>query len=174
MADALHAPAFLVFHGRFLEKVDNVIIMRANIDNVNHSEEVLELVHAVMHQVRAQQHQTLRDSSELTPMEARVLRFFGRQPGATQSALAQHSGRDKAQLARLVKGLRDRGLLVVQSDPDDRRLVGLAPSVEGEVVCRKLRQLERKLAAQAVQGFDAAEEEQLRALLQRVRANLRA
>jgi hypothetical protein len=36
-------------------------------------------------------------------MEGKVLGFFARHPGATQRDLAQHSGRDKAQLARLIK-----------------------------------------------------------------------
>jgi DNA-binding MarR family transcriptional regulator len=150
--------------------VDNVIIMPRSIDNVNHSEDVLELIHGLMHQVRAQAHQELR--GELTPMEARVLRFFSRHPGATQTDLAQHSGRDKAQLARLIKGLRDRGLLAT-APTEDRRQVSLVLSAEGEALQRRLRQLDRRLAARAVAGFSERDQEQLQALLQRVRENLR-
>lgn len=147
--------------------------MRETMDNVNHSEDVLELVHAVMHAVRAHQHQELRGMSDLTPLEARVLRFFGRHPGATQSDLAEHSGRDKAQLARLIKGLRERGLLEAQADEADRRHLRLVLSADGQAWWKRLRQLHRRLATQAVAGFDEKETAQLAALLRRLDGNLR-
>ncbi|MDB5753000.1 MAG: MarR family transcriptional regulator [Ramlibacter sp.] len=137
------------------------------------SGDLLELVHAVMHQVRARQQLALRDGVPLTPMEARVLRFFGRHPGCTQSDLAQHSGRDKAQLARLITGLRERGLLAGQADPADRRNLRLRLTDEGEALTRVLRQSLRKLGAQAAAGLSLAEREQLTALLQRVHGNLK-
>lgn len=137
------------------------------------SGELLELVHAVMHQVRARQQQSLRDGSPLTPMEARVLRFFARHPGATQSDLAQHSGRDKAQLARLITGLRERGLLACEPDPADRRNLRLSLTDEGEALARLLRQSLRKLGAEAAAGLSPAEREQLHDLLQRVHDNLK-
>lgn len=147
-------------------------------DNVNHSgtgpeDDVLEQVHAVMHLVRSQQYQVLREGlHDLTHMEGKVLGYFGRHAGATQSDLAQHSGRDKAQLARLVKGLRDRGLLACQADAADRRNQRLSLTADGQAVLRTLQQQARRLAVQAVAGMTAAEQQQLAALLQRVKANL--
>lgn len=150
------------------------------IDKVNHKakppgDEVLELVHAVMHQFRSQQFQVLRDGPhDLTYMESKVLGFFARHPGATQSELVQHSKRDKAQLARLIKGLRERGLLVGAADEGDRRNVHLALTTDGEAVQRALQRQARQLQSQATIGFNAAEREQLLALLQRVKHNLDA
>ena len=156
--------------------------MRKTIDNVNQlaakpssstGDEVLELVHTVMHQLRSQQYQALRDGPvELTHMESKVLGYFGREPGATQSDLVQHSGRDKAQLARLIKGLRERGLLEAEADEADRRNLRLRLTADGQGLLRALQQRTRKLNAQAVAGLSAAEREQLRALLQRLRDNL--
>lgn len=149
-------------------------------DNVNHSdgaepEHVLELIHTVMHQVRSQQYQVLRDGPHtITHMETKVLGFFGRHPGATQTDLAQHSGRDKAQLARLIKGLREQGLLDAQADTVDRRSVRLALTAQGRAVLDALEQASAHLAVQAVAGLSAAEQGQLLALLQRVRQNLAA
>jgi DNA-binding MarR family transcriptional regulator len=148
-------------------------IMRESMDNVNRRDDVLELVHAVMHQVRSRQHQELREGAELTPLEWRVLRFFGRHPGATQSDLAAHSGRDKAQLARLVKGLRDRGLLDAAEDEADRRHVRVTLSADGEALHKKARLLDRRLTAQAVRGLADQDQQLLRELLERVRDNLR-
>lgn len=134
---------------------------------------VLELVHAVMHQFRSQQHRAL-DASEggTTHMEAKVLGFFSRHAGATQSDLAQHSGRDKAQIARLIKGLRERGLLSGEADEADRRNVHLQLTDAGQAVQRALRQQARKLEARAVAGLDDAQRRQLVALLHHVKANL--
>jgi DNA-binding MarR family transcriptional regulator len=152
--------------------------MRKPVDTVNHQEQrsgegVLELVHTVMHQVRSLQSQALRGTPhDVTHMESKVLGFFARQPGATQSDLVQHSRRDKAQLARLIKGLRERGLLVAEADAADRRHQHLSLTSDGARVQRSLRACGRQLELQATDGLSAAERQQLQALLQRVKGNL--
>ncbi|WP_298931991.1 MarR family transcriptional regulator [uncultured Ramlibacter sp.] len=156
--------------------------MRKSVDNVNQEAgtpvnapetDVLELVHAVMHDYRSRQYRFLRDGPhDITHMDGKVLGFFGRRPGATQSDLVQHTGRDKAQLARLVKGLRERGLLQAQEDEADRRSVRLSLTDEGRAIQRTLQQQAARLRKQAVAGLDEAERAQLTALLQRVKTNL--
>ncbi len=153
-------------------------MMSKSIDIVNHKssvpdEDVLESIHAVMHLYRSQQHRALRDGPQaMTHMESKVLGYFGRQPGATQSDLAQHSGRDKAQLARLIKALRDRGLLAAEADATDRRNLRLTLTVEGRAAQRAVQQQAKRLGANAVAGFTAQETATLLALLQRVKGNL--
>ncbi len=162
--------------------------MRKQVDNVNHvgnapapapscraamAEAVLELVHTVMHQFRATQYRVLRDNAhEVTHMESKVMGFFARRPGATLSELVAHSGRDKAQLAKLVKGLRERGLLDAETDADDRRSVRLQLSAAGRAVQQALHAQARVLNERAVDGLSAPEQAQLVALLGRVKANL--
>ena len=152
--------------------------MRKNDDIVNHmrnapDDDILELVHALMHDYRSLQYRFLRDGPhDITHMDGKVLGFFGRHPGATQSDLALHSGRDKAQLARLIKGLRNRGLLAAAVDESDRRNVRLSLTAEGQTIQRALRQQAKRLSAQAVSGLSAPEREQLLALLRRVKGNL--
>ena len=160
--------------------------MRKPVDNVNHEDSpstsstkaaaadaVLELVHTVMHQFRSRQYQVLRDGlHDVTHMESKVMGFFAHHPGATLSDLAQHSGRDKAQLARLVKGLRERALLDAAADAVDRRNVHLTLSAEGHAVQQALRREGRTLNARAVDGLSAKEQAQLVELLGRVKANL--
>ena len=136
-------------------------------------DDVLELIHTVMHQYRARQYRFLRDGpSDITHMEGKVLGFFDRHPGGTQSDLAQHSGRDKAQLARLIKGLRDKGLLDAEADEADRRQVRLRLSDAGEQVQRELRRQARQVSAHALTGLSAAEQQLLMVLLKRVQAHL--
>ena len=153
--------------------------MRKSVDSVNHvdsaatADAVLELVHTVMHQFRSLQYQALRDGPhDITHMESKVMGFFSAHPGATLSELALHSGRDKAQLARLVKGLRERELLTAASDAADRRNVHLALSPAGHAVQQTLRRKARSLNARAVEGLDERQQRELVALLGQVKANL--
>ena len=154
--------------------------MRKTNDNVNHSHKnnedgVLDLIHTVMHQYRSQQYQALRDGPhDITHMESKVLGFFGRQPGATQSDLAKSSGRDKAQLARLIKGLRERGLLDAAADEADKRNLRLNLTADGQNILHVLRQQGMHLNGKAVTGMDQAEQLQLQQLLLRVKHNLDA
>jgi DNA-binding MarR family transcriptional regulator len=155
-------------------------IMAKPIDLVNQKadgagDDLLEAIHAVMHLVRSQQYRALRDGpGELTHMDGKVLGFFERHPGATQSELAAHSGRDKGQLARLIGGLKARGLLDARPDEADRRSVHLTLTAAGRSVQQTLQRRWRRLADLAVAGLGEAERRELLALLERVRANLAA
>ena len=150
--------------------------MRKMVDHVKHKDEaddVLEAIHCVMHLVRSQQFRLLREAEHgITHMESRTLGFFARNPGATLSDLAGHAQRDKGQLARLVGGLRERGLLEARVDEDDRRNQRLHLTAQGEQVQQVLRRQGRKVAADAVRGLSQQDRQQLLELLARVRANL--
>jgi len=154
--------------------------MRKINDNVNHSQEnnedgVLDLIHTVMHQYRSMQYQALRDGPhDITHMEGKVLSYFGHYPGSTQSDLAKHSGRDKAQLARLIKGLRDTGLLDAVADESDKRNVRLTLTMDGEAVLTTLRQQAKRLNTLALKDMVSNEQQELLQLLQRVKVNLDA
>jgi len=157
--------------------------MWKKVDNVNHvgsgpasmAEAVIDLVHTVMHQFRSTQYRVLRDKAhDVTHMESKVMAFFARHGGATLSDLVAHSGRDKAQLAKLVKGLRERGLLDAETDAGDRRSVRLRLSTAGRAVQQALHAEARVLNERAVAGLSAAEQAQLVTLLTRVKANLDA
>ena len=154
--------------------------MQKQIDIVNQlpstaDDGVLELIHDVMHRYRAQQFRVLRDGPyDITHMDGKVLGFFSRKPGATQRDVAQHTGRDKAQLARLIKGLRDQELLAAEADPSDRRNVRLSLTDAGQAVRLALQQQGKHLNAMAVAGITEVERDQLIVLLQRVGHNLSA
>lgn len=136
---------------------------------------VFDAIHDIMHLYRAQQYRALRDGAhELTHMEAKVLGYFMRHPGATQSDLTAHSGRDKAQLARLVRGLRDKGLLEATVDEADRRSTRLRVSDAGKAIARHVHRSGEQQAQVAAAHLDAGERRQLLALLEKVRASFDA
>lgn len=154
--------------------------MTKSYDNVNQmkpasEDDVLETVHAVMHAYRSLQYRFLRDGPHaITHMDGKVLGYFQRHPGATQSDLSQHTGRDKAQLARLIKGLRDQGLLRAEPDETDRRNLRLFVAADCQAIQQALQQQAGQLGARAIAGLSRAEHQQLLSLLQRVKDNLGA
>lgn len=153
---------------------------RKPVDNVNINpedapQEVFESIHAVMHMFRSEQYRAFRDGPRpLTHMEGKLIGFFARRPDATLSDLVAHSGRDKGQLARLIKTLKDQGLLEASEDQADKRSVRLRLTAEGRSIHQTLRRQSARLAKLAVKGLDAAECERLVELLARVKTNLEA
>ena len=153
-------------------------IINKQVDIVNYismaeKDEVLELMHAVMHQVRARQ---LRGSggspNDIAPMEGKVLGFFSRQPGATQSDLVAHTGRDKGQIARLIAGLKEKGLLEAQPDAHDGRVTRLHLSEVAQAMHLDVQRQRQKLSALAMAGMSAEQKQQLKELLQTMHSNL--
>lgn len=152
--------------------------MRKSVDHVNQVaaeplDDVLEATHAVMHAFRSRQYRVVRDGPhDLTHLEGKILGFFARHPGATQSEVVAHSGRDKGQLARLVATLKERGLLEARADENDRRNACLHLTSAGRAVQQALNRQRRRLADVAVAGLTSEERRVLVALLERVRSNL--
>ena len=127
---------------------------------------VVEALHTLVHRLRAAAAAEPLDDG-LAPMEGRALGFFLRQPGATASQLVEHSGRDKAQVARLVAVLRERGLLEARTDEQDRRVTRLHPTAAAARLHQRVLQLRVRSAAQVLSGLNDAELRQLQALLER-------
>lgn len=154
--------------------------MKKQVDKVNQNSvdsgvDVFEAIHAIMHLYRSQQLRASQaGAAPLTHMENKVLAYFGRHPGATQRDLAAHAGRDKAQIARLIAGLRDKGLLDALAAEDDRRSTRLSLSPIGQAAHAELRLHGAALSAAALSGLDADERAQLLGLLGRVQDNLAA
>lgn len=135
-------------------------------------DDLMEAVHELMHLARSQQRRHMPDDG-LHPMEGRALAFFVRRPGATQSDLVEHSGRDKGQLARLIAGLRERGLLEARPDEKDRRVVRLHPTAAAQRLYESVLRQRREISSRAAQGLGAAERQTLLGLLRRMQDNLR-
>jgi len=155
--------------------------MEKEVDKVNHflpssDGEVMETIHTIMHLFRARQFRALRAEAgpdgDISHMETKALGYFARRPGTTQRDLVQHSGRDKAQVTRLVQGLRDKGLLEARQDEADRRSTRLFLTGPGAQAFEALHAQGQQLAAHALAGLSVEERAQLGALLARVRDTL--
>lgn len=137
--------------------------------------DIFEAMHDLMHTYRAHMVRAMASvHPELTLNEVRALSFVGRHPGATQKELVQHSGADKAQVARMVGMLEDKGWLERVPNAEDKRSRCLALSEQGQAVFKAMRASRQAVSATLLKNCDAQTQAQLLALLEQVRSDLEA
>ena len=135
--------------------------------------DVFEAMHDLMHVYRAHMVRAMASiHPELTINEVRALGFIGRHPGATQKDLVRHSGTDKAQVARMVALLADKGWIASTPNPDDGRSRLLTLSAEGKALQDTVRAARQGLSARLLESCDAGTQAQLLALLEKLRGEL--
>src|SRR3989344_1762258 len=89
-------------------------------------------------------------------------------------AYRAHSGADKAQVARMVGMLQDKGWLESAPNAEDKRSRCLRLSAQGATLHQALRDARPGLAAALLKGRDDATQAQLLPLLAQVRSTLDA
>lgn len=135
--------------------------------------QTFELLGEVIHGVK----QRLQESDALTqtglaPFQARTLGLIARHPGQSQHFLAQYMGRDKAQIARLLKELETLGLITRAPSPIDRRAQVVSLTTKGEDTHRLFAQARTDLLQRAFVDVTAEERHQFARVLQKMKANL--
>ncbi|MCI5069973.1 MarR family transcriptional regulator [Acidovorax sp.] len=137
--------------------------------------DVFEAMHDLLHVYRAHMVRTMAAiHPDLTHNEVRALMFVGRHPGTTQRELVSHSGADKAQVARMVAMLQDKGWLESAPNAEDKRSRCLRLSAQGMALHGALRNARRDVAASLLAGCGKATQAQLLALLAQVRSHVEA
>lgn len=134
---------------------------------------LLDLLNQLMYAVNAQLRTDMDGSAlGLAPMEAQALAFLQSNPGCTQADFVQYSGRDKAQVARLVRLLIERALVVSLPDEQDRRLNRLWLTQAGQALNKRAARVRAELAEKMLQGFDPAKRARLGRMLGRMAQQL--
>ncbi|GAA3913315.1 MarR family winged helix-turn-helix transcriptional regulator [Luteimonas lutimaris] len=130
--------------------------------------EILNLINAIERRTTARMQRLLREAGVgLAAMEARTLRFVARHPGCTQSDIVRASGRDKAQIARIIKILRERDFIGPPAG-GGRRPQPLALTATGTAIHSHAESLRADTARELVAGLGPDERSQLEALLGRL------
>ena len=138
------------------------------------SADVFELLHDLMHLFRARLLQSIETAQPgLTFNEFRILMHTGRNPGITQKELVEHSHTDKAQMARTLAQLQDKGWLERSASEADKRVRCLQLSAQGQQLYARLRTLREELAVELLkdcpQEMQAQLQTQLQAMLRLVK-----
>ena len=128
--------------------------------------DVFEVLHDLLHLFRARLLQSLeRIQPGLTFNEFRILMHAGRHPGITQKELVEHSHTDKAQMARMLTQLQDKGWLERSASEADKRVRCLQLSAQGQQLFAQLKNQREQIAAELLGDFPANQQKQLRELL---------
>ncbi|MBS0506183.1 MAG: MarR family transcriptional regulator [Proteobacteria bacterium] len=95
-------------------------------------------------------------------------------PSATAAALARDCHVDAGGLTRLLDRLQAKGLCQRQRSEQDRRVVHISLTPEGQAAAEQLPAILGGVQQRLLQGFSAEEEARLRDYLARIYANTRA
>ena len=91
---------------------------------------------------------------------------------ASVTDLARAANLNPGAMTRLLDKLEARGLLVRESDPNDRRALHIHLTEAGTAMWRDIDQCGQRVRERALQGMDDATRTQLTRLLEQVRDNL--
>jgi DNA-binding MarR family transcriptional regulator len=108
----------------------------------------------------------------VTKAQWQVLLVLSRSEGINQAGLADRLEVENITLCRMVDRLQEAGLVERRPDPADRRAWRLFLTPAAHPVIAGMRGLGAEVIGEALAGFTADEQEQLRAMLTRVRSNL--
>ena len=114
---------------------------------------------------------------EMRPLGAtlqiwRVLAALREQDGQRMGDLSSTTSLDVSTHTRLVDNMEKKGLVARQRDPEDARAVVLNVTPAGRRLTVRILPIAERYEKVALQGFDPAEAEQLKAALRRLYANM--
>jgi len=108
----------------------------------------------------------------LSPQQFWLLVSIHEHPGLSLRALAERHHMDPPTASRIVDLLSKRGLVGMEADPRDRRRRRLRLTPRGTGLAREVHPLALRTREAIQVGFSAAEKRALRAMLQRIVANM--
>jgi DNA-binding MarR family transcriptional regulator len=131
----------------------------------------LFLIYDVAQLVRRQADQRAR-AYGMTRAQWAVLARLEREPGITQSQLANLTDVEPITIGRLVDRLEANGLIERTPDPDDRRIWRLRLTLKTAAILKRIAAFRRELHTEMAEGLDEASLAALVDCLQQMRLNL--
>jgi DNA-binding MarR family transcriptional regulator len=145
-------------------------IMKSNPSGKPDNEDVLEQLNALMFVFRSEMRRALHEAGyAFNGMEVRMFLRIAEHPGCAASDLVRDSGRDKAQVTRLIQQLEQTGFVRREPDEQDRRVQRLFVTEAGEQLHGKLRRWRQAVAHRLMGRLSEEEQAQLARLLARMR-----
>ncbi len=108
----------------------------------------------------------------LTRSQWLALTRIYRQPGCTQSELAETMEMEKGSAGRLIDRLEENGFVVREADPADRRVKRIHLTPEAEAIERTMRRIARQTIHEALSDLNETDRDRTVELLITVKARL--
>ena len=131
------------------------------------------LVSDVARLLRTEFDRRVRDIG-LTRSQWLALTRIYRQPGCTQSELAETMEMEKSPAGRLIDRLEENGFVVRRADPADRRVRRIHLTPEAEAIERTMRRIALQTIHEALSDLDEAERDKAVEVLITVKGRLQA
>ena len=129
------------------------------------------LVSDVARLLRTEFDRRVRDIG-LTRSQWLALTRIYRQPGCTQSELAETMEMEKGSAGRLIDRLEENGFVVREADPADRRVKRIHLTPEAEAIERTMRRIASQTIQEALNDLEEADRDKAVELLITVKARL--
>lgn len=111
-------------------------------------------------------------STGLTHPQWRVIGLLNKTPGVNQAALAERLDIQPISLTRLIDRMEAAGWVERSPHPHDRRAMQLFLTDKAQPILEELRSAGGDFEEEALAGVSAIEQDQLRHILGKIRANL--
>lgn len=109
----------------------------------------------------------------LNGMHVRCLYVIAHAPDCTANYIVKNMGRDKAQIARLVKEMISKGWIEKQASREDKRSQILSLTASGRQLQQKISLLEQDLESTILNGLSAQDVKDFHRIAGKMLANLR-
>lgn len=134
-----------------------------------------DLFFAVLHSYKAALQRSFKDQAiPLSALDSKILKLIAHRGINTPQMLAEFSGRDKAQITRLISDMEQRGLLEKTPHPTDKRSVCLSLTSFALELATRIRQIDHAVRQQMLAGLDEEQLQTLSLLLHTMADNLQA
>ncbi|MEM9462136.1 MAG: MarR family transcriptional regulator [Myxococcota bacterium] len=132
--------------------------------------EIAEHLERVMRRIDAGLHERVPriDTERVGPLGSIVLMRLAHIEPAPIQALVTQMGRDSSQMTRAIRSLETKGLVLRQTDPDDRRVRLLSLTAKGRAFVEQTRDIMSELVEEILEPLCARDQERLAALLEKL------
>lgn len=136
-------------------------------------ESLPEVLFAATHSFRHEMKKSLNAKEiGLNGMHVRCLSYITKMESCTANQLSLSLGRDKAQIARLVKDMIEKGWLTKQPDPQDKRSQLLLLTETGKALSREIKQNHQQIQQRMLKNLSDSQKSKLLSMLDQMIRNL--
>ncbi|MBF5058169.1 MarR family transcriptional regulator [Alcanivorax sp. 521-1] len=139
-----------------------------------HQADIRQVLWQLAFQFKVSSKRAIRDYDlPINGMHVRLLQMIHRQPDCTAQHIAAVTGRDKAQITRVIKELENMALITRTPDPEDRRSQLLALSETGAGLMARIQEAEDDVKARLLKGVPKRDQDTFIEIGNRMLDNLR-
>lgn len=139
-----------------------------------HQADIRQVLWQLAFQFKVSSKRAIRDYDlPINGMHVRLLQMIHRQPDCTAQHIAAVTGRDKAQITRVIKELETMALITRTPDPEDRRSQLLALSDTGAGLMARIQEAEDDVKARLLKGIPKRDQDTFIEIGNRMLDNLR-